>query len=63
MNNKLFHKFKFMKCLNQGILATRLATNPPFCKGLTSDKIGVLCQGFSGIGEQIFVLTYFINFD
>lgn len=35
------------------ILATQLAINPPYCKGLTSDKIGTLCQGFSGVGFAI----------
>jgi len=42
------------------ILVTQLATNPPFCKGLSTDKIGILSQGFSGIGFAI-VIAFVIN--
>lgn len=42
------------------ILATQLALNAQFCKGLTSDKIGVLCQGFSGLGLGLCV-SFAIN--
>lgn len=37
------------------ILTTQLAVNPPLCKGLTSDKIGIMCQGFSGVGFSIII--------
>jgi hypothetical protein len=30
------------------ILSTQLSTSAPFCRGLTSDKVGLLAQGFSG---------------
>lgn len=40
------------------ILATQLQMYPPLCKGLTSDKFGVLFQGFSGIGfSTIYAFT------
>ncbi len=42
------------------ILVTKLATNPPFCKGLSTDKIGILSQGLSGIGFAI-VVAFVIN--
>jgi ATP-binding cassette subfamily B (MDR/TAP) protein 1 len=34
-------------------LATRLATNVPFCKGLTSDSLNLLCQAVSSVGFSI----------
>ena len=30
------------------VLSAQLSHNAPLCKGLTSDKLGLLCQGFSG---------------
>jgi ATP-binding cassette, subfamily B (MDR/TAP), member 1 len=30
------------------VLSTQLSTSAPFCRGLTSDKVGLLAQGFSG---------------
>nr|UOU03321.1 ATP-binding cassette subfamily B1-like 1 [Brachionus rubens] len=35
------------------VLATQLSTTAPFCKGLSSDKIGILSQGLSGMGFAI----------
>jgi len=35
------------------ILNTQLSTSAPFCKGLTSDKIGLLSQAFAGLGFAI----------
>ena len=35
------------------ILATKLISVPPLCKGLTSDKIGVICNGLMGSGFSI----------
>ena len=42
------------------ILTSQLATSAPFCKGLTSDKFGLLCQGFFGIGLAT-VLSFYLN--
>lgn len=43
------------------ILASKLETSASFCKGLTSDKFGLLCQGFAGVGFAI-VISFVINF-
>ena len=37
------------------ILSTQLTTAAPLCKGLTSDKIGILLNGFFGTGFSIVV--------
>ena len=37
------------------VLATQLANNTGVCRGLTSDKISLLAQGFSGIGLSIVI--------
>ncbi len=42
------------------VLATKLATYPPLCKGLTSDKIGFLCQGLSGVGFAL-IVSFIVN--
>ena len=42
------------------ILTTQLAVNPPYCKGLTSEKVGTLSQGFSGVGFAV-VLSLTLN--
>lgn len=42
------------------VLATKLATYPPLCKGLTSDKIGFICQGMSGVGFAL-IVSYAVN--
>lgn len=42
------------------ILATLLATSAPFCRGLTSDKIGLLSQGIAGLGLAI-VISFILN--
>ena len=47
--------FHDMDMNRSSILTTQLAINPPLCKGLTSDKIGILCQGFSGVGFAIII--------
>jgi len=41
------------------VLATLLATSTQYCRGLTSDKIGLLCQGFSCIGLSVLVSFIF----
>ena len=43
------------------ILASKLETSASFCKGLTSDKFGLLCQGLVGVGFAI-VISFIINF-
>nr|QNH67930.1 ATP-binding cassette transporter subfamily B member 1-like protein X2 [Brachionus plicatilis] len=35
------------------ILATQLSMTAPFCKGLSSDKLGILSQGIAGIGFSV----------
>lgn len=42
------------------ILSSQLAANAPLCKGLTSDKLGLLCQGFSGVGLAI-IVSFYLN--
>nr|QNH67869.1 ATP-binding cassette transporter subfamily B member 1-like protein X2 [Brachionus rotundiformis] len=42
------------------ILATQLSTTAPFCKGLTSDKFGILSQGIAGMGFSV-IFGFVIN--
>lgn len=42
------------------VLATKLATYPPLCKGLTSSKIGFICQGLSGVGFAL-IVSFAVN--
>ena len=42
------------------ILSTLLASSAPFCRGLTSDKIGLLSQGISGLGLAI-IVSFVLN--
>ena len=42
------------------VLSTLLATSTQYCRGLTSDKIGLLCQGFSCIGLSV-VVSFIFN--
>lgn len=42
------------------ILATQLSTIAPFCKGLTSDKLGILLQGVAGMGFSV-IFGFVIN--
>ncbi len=42
------------------VLSTQLATSAPFCRGLTSDKLGLLFQGFAGVGLAI-VISFVLN--
>ena len=42
------------------ILATQLSTIAPFCKGLTSDKLGILLQGVAGMGFAV-IFGFVIN--
>ncbi len=42
------------------VLTTQLASVVPFCKCLSSDKLGLICQGFAGIGFAI-SLAFFLN--
>jgi ABC-type multidrug transport system fused ATPase/permease subunit len=42
------------------ILSTQLAASVPFCKGLSSDKVGIISQAFSGIGFAI-ILAFILN--
>nr|APD26504.1 ATP-binding cassette transporter subfamily B member 1-like X2 protein [Brachionus koreanus] len=42
------------------ILATQLSTTAPFCKGLTSDKFGILAQGIAGMGFSV-IFGFVIN--
>lgn len=47
------------------ILATQLSTTAPFCKGLTSDKFGILSQGIAGMGFSVifgFVINWKLTF-
>nr|UOU03327.1 ATP-binding cassette subfamily B1-like 12 [Brachionus rubens] len=37
------------------ILATRLAASVPFCKGLTSDLLSLICQAVSSVGFSVIV--------
>jgi ATP-binding cassette subfamily B (MDR/TAP) protein 1 len=42
------------------VLATRLAAAVPFCKGLTSDVLNLLCQAVSSVGFSI-ILGFVLN--
>nr|QNH67872.1 ATP-binding cassette transporter subfamily B member 1-like protein X12 [Brachionus rotundiformis] len=37
------------------ILATQLASSVPFCKGLTTDMLSIICQAISSVGFSIIV--------
>ena len=40
------------------LLAARLCTAPPLCKGLTSDRLGLVTQGCAGCGFALCVALY-----
>jgi ABC-type multidrug transport system fused ATPase/permease subunit len=40
------------------VLTTKLATSAPLCKGMSSDKLSLLSQGFAGVGFSL--ITAFI---
>lgn len=40
------------------VLSTRLSISAPYCKGLTSDKLGIMTQGLSGFGFSILIGFY-----
>nr|QUF59439.1 ATP-binding cassette transporter Abcb1-like1/3/4 [Brachionus angularis] len=40
------------------VLASSLSSSAPFCRGLTSDKLSLLSQGFSGVGFSIILALY-----
>jgi ATP-binding cassette subfamily B (MDR/TAP) protein 1 len=41
------------------ILSTQLAASAPFCKGLSSDKLGLLSQGIAGVGFSLIAALVF----
>jgi ATP-binding cassette subfamily B (MDR/TAP) protein 1 len=41
------------------ILSTQLAASAPFCKGLSSDKLGLLSQGVAGVGFSLIAALVF----
>ena len=50
--------FHDMEQNRSSILCTKLAMSAPYCKGLTSDKLGIMCQGFAGVGFAICLSLY-----
>lgn len=52
--------FHDMEQNRSSILLGQLAANSPFCKGLTSDKLGLLAQGMSGVGFAV-IISFLLN--